>query len=82
MINGNCSLHNPLPFTHQLSTVGDLEYFSTANQFAFGFIPKGSLKLYVGNPVSWEYVKNVIKTNLLIRSSGLPVQSHLNIDNW
>ena len=89
LLKGNCSLHSPLPFTRQLSTVGTSEHFRNASQFTFGFIPKGPLKLYVGNPVSWEYVPNVIKSHLLIKSSGLPnylccripVQSHLNINN-
>ena len=88
--DGKCGLHSSLPFTRQSSIVGVSEHFRNENQFAFVFIPKGPLKLHVGNPVYWEYVPNVIKAHLLIKSSGLPnylccripVQSHLNINNW
>ena len=83
--NGNSSLHSASSVV-QSATSHDTE----VRKLQFGFIPQGPLKLYVGDPVSWEYVPNVIRSHLLIRDSGLPnylgcripVQSHLNIPNW
>ena len=90
LLNGNCSLHSS--FLVPQSSTNDSVYTHVveAQGPQFGFIPQGPLKLYVGDPVSWEYVPNVNISHLLIRSSGLPnylgcripVQSQLNIDNW
>ena len=90
LLNGNCSLHSP-SLVPQSSTNGTTCTPDTQEDtFHFGFIPQGPLKLYVGDPVYWEYVPNVIRSHLLIRASGIPnylgcripVQSHLNIENW
>ena len=89
-VNENYSLHS-LSLLNHAST-----YASTYNcepqQFpgTFGFIPEGPLKLYVGKPVHWEHIPNVIRSHLLIKASGLPnylgcripVHSQLNIGNW
>ena len=37
----------------------------------FGFIPKGPLKVYDGNPVPWNSVPD-IRPHLMIKHSGIP----------
>ena len=71
-VNENYSLHNSFLLDHASA------YASTYNcepqQFpgAFGFIPEGPLKLYVGKPIHWEHIPNVIRSHLLIKASGPP----------
>ena len=56
----------------------------------FGFIPKSSLKLYVGSPVTWNEVPDILQAHTLVKASKLPnymgcripVNSGLNIPKW
>ena len=56
----------------------------------FGFIPKSSLKLYAGPPVTWNELPDIFQTHTLVKASKLPnymgchipVNSGLNIPKW
>ena len=56
----------------------------------FGFIPKSSLKLYAGPPVTWDKVPDIFQAHTLVKASKLPnymgclipVNSGLNIPKW
>ena len=56
----------------------------------FSFIPKSSLKLYVGPPVTWNELPDILQTHTLVKASKLPncmgcripVNLGLNIPKW
>ena len=72
-------------FTHPFSV-------KTLHQLGsdFGCIPLGDFKLYIGPPVTWQLVPDIIQAHNLIRDSGvpnlwgqrIPVKSDLNIPGW
>ena len=56
----------------------------------FGFIPRSLFKLYVGPPVKWDDVPDILQAHKLVEASKLsnylgcciPVESGLNIKKW
>ena len=88
--NGNYSHHSSSLPDHASTNASTHNRDPQQFPCTFGFIPEGPLKFYVGKPVYWECIPNVIRSHLLIKASGLlnylgcriPVHSQLNIDNW
>ena len=90
----NCSRNS----TNDSSHVEYLPYdtVDTSESQTFGFIPKGTLKLYDGDPGVCNSIPDIISAHLLVKESGLikatgkpnylaakiPVVSQLNIDKW
>ena len=84
----NCSRNS----TGDLNHVTNLSYdtVDTKEVQTFGFIPKGPLKLYDGDPGLCNNIPDIISAHLLIKESGrpnflgcrIPVVSNLKCKNW
>ena len=87
--NRNCSLNISADLTHVQNLSCDT-VDTTEIRTCFGFIPKGPLKLYDGNPGFCNRIPDIITAHLLIRNSGLPnylgcripVTSNLKCNIW
>ena len=69
--NRNCSLNIIANSSHNPNLLCDT-VDTTQIRTRFGFIPKGPLKLYDGNPGFCNRIPDIINAHLLIRESGLP----------
>ena len=84
----NCSRNS----TNDSSHVRHLPYdtVDTSESQNFGFIPKGTLKLYDGDPGTCNSIPDIIRAHLLVKESGcpnflgcrIPVVSNLKCENW
>ena len=89
-INRNCSLNNDDESFQTSNLILNNEYAMSTPHPQFGFIPKGPLTLYTGNPVHWQLPPDAIQAHFMIRASGLPnylayripVESQLKCQNW
>ena len=87
--NRNCSLNIIANSSHDPNLSCDT-VDTTQIRTRFGFIPKGPLKLYDGNPGFCNRIPDIITAHLLIRESGLPnylgcripVRSNLKCHIW
>ena len=84
----NCSRNSANDSSH----VHYLPYdtVDTSESQTFGFIPKGTLKLYDGDPGVCNSIPDIITAHLLVKQSGypnflgcrIPVVSNLKCENW
>ena len=84
----NCNLNTTCDQSHVQNLSCDT--VDTKVQPQFGFIPKGQLKLYDGDPGLCNRIPDIINAHLLIRHSGLPnylgcripIASNIKYDIW
>ena len=63
-----CSL-NSINESGQVQNTCDMVHRNGVHTDQFGFIPKGPLEVYDGNPVPWNSVPDIIRTHLMC---GIP----------
>ena len=68
----NCS-RNSSDYSGKIqNSVCDTVYTNAIRTDVFGFIPKGPLRLYDGNPTNSNSIPDIIMAHLMIKDSGIP----------
>ena len=88
-LDGNYSLNSNAAIQQPQVTSQDTEY-GNAKQQCFGFLPKGPLKIYNGDPKSWDFISDIIQAHIMVKNSRspnflgcrIPVKSNLKCDTW
>ena len=68
----NCSHNSSNDSGKVQNSVCDTVYTNGIHTDVFGFIPKGPLKLYDGNPTTCNCISDIIRAHLMIKDSGIP----------
>ena len=68
----NCSRNSSNDSGKVQNSVCDTVYTNGIHTDVFGFIPKGPLKLYDGNPTTCNCISDIIRAHLMIKDSGIP----------
>ena len=68
----NCSRNSSNDSGKIQNSVCDTVYTNGIRTDVFGFIPKGPLKLYDGNPTTCNCISDIIRAHLMIKDSGIP----------